>query len=746
MKNRYYILFSFLTLLIISSCNTNYNEPQISLDSYVVENGFNLKAIASEPYIEAPVSMSFDNKGRIWVVQMKAYMQNLEGTGEDTPNGRISILEDLDNDGVTDHVKVFLDSLILPRAIAHVYGGILYAEPPNLWFVEIENDQPKNKVLVDNQYTRGGNVEHRPNGLMMHLDNWIYNAKSSARYQRKNGKWIKEKTSFRGQWGISKDNFGRIYHNNNSVILKGDLVLPNTHFKNPFFTPKAALGKNLTPNQRIYPLHATSINRGYIAGRLDKDSIVINATAACGPVIYRGNQFPKEYAENAFVCIPEGNLIKRIVLTPSPNNLSGKQAIPKKEFIASTDEAFRPVNLFNGPDGSLYIVDMHRGILQDKAYLTPYLRNQYAKKQLDTVMGMGRILKVQKENTTTPKMIDFEKLPTSELVTLLEHSNGWYRDRAQQLLILRKDYTSVTLLKEMITSSKNPITQIHALHTLNGLDALSFNYLEKVIANSNQSKTISHVLVLLEQFSNSNYVLKMIELTNKLLLKKNPEIDLYISNSLGNWAKLTPTEFFPILFKLSDQYQENKIFQEGIISSLRGLEKDFILYQKQENTYNASTVLNKDLNIILKNQLDAEKKQNQKLKKQNVKAIKAGEKIFSNNCATCHGNQGQGITSLAPPFIKSEFISQSLERLALVILHGLSGPIHVNGTLYNLNATMPGLGANPEFKDEDIQNIIYYLQNTFSEKEKKISIQKIKELRNVKPKESVFTEKELLKY
>ncbi|NIJ46201.1 mono/diheme cytochrome c family protein [Wenyingzhuangia heitensis] len=741
MKNTYYILISFLFFL--NSCNNhNFNEPTISLDSYVVEDGFSLKAIAAEPFIEAPVSMSFDDKGRIWVVQMKAYMQNLEGTGEDTPNGRISILEDLDNDGVTDHVKVFLDSLVLPRAIAHVYGGLLYAEPPNLWFVDIENDKPKNKVLVDAHYTKGGNVEHRPNGLMMNIDNWIYNAKSSARYQRKNGVWIKEQTSFRGQWGISKDNFGRIYHNNNSVVLKGDLVLPNTHTKNPFFNPSAALGKKLTPNQKIYPLHATSINRGYIKGRLDKDSIVINATAACSPLIYRGNQFGKNYNENAFVCIPEGNLIKRIVLTQTSNNIHGKQAIPEQEFIASTDEGFRPVNLFNGPDGSIYIVDMHRGILQDKAFLTPYLKNLYSKKKLDTIMGMGRILKVEKNNNPPFKIINFNNLKTKELVQLLEHSNGWYRDRAQQLLITKKDYSSVILLKKLIKTSKNSIAQIHALHTLNGLDAISFNYLEEVITYTNQSKTTSHALVLLEKFANSNYSTKMLILINSLIHKKDSEIDLYISNSLGNWMQLAPKNYFPVLTKIADRYKDQAIYQEGIISSVRGLEAEFLFFAEQKKL---NPILIKLLNSALEKKIEQQLKQNKKQKNKHQKSIKSGQKIFNNICATCHGNQGQGIESLAPPFVKSEYISESLDRLALILLHGLSGPIHVNGERYNLAATMPGLGNNPEYTDEDIQNIIYYLQDTFSQEEKNISIQKIKSLRKTTPKEGVFTEKELLK-
>jgi glucose/arabinose dehydrogenase len=127
----------------------SFDEPRISLDNYTIEDGFQLRVIASESLLKAPVSMDFDDKGRMWVVEMIGYMPNLEGIGEEEPTGRISILEDVDKDGVADHARVFLDKLVLPRGLAHVYGGLLYVDGPKLWFVEIKNDRPGKKTLVD---------------------------------------------------------------------------------------------------------------------------------------------------------------------------------------------------------------------------------------------------------------------------------------------------------------------------------------------------------------------------------------------------------------------------------------------------------------------------------------------------------------------------------------------------------------------------------------------------------------------
>src|SRR5690606_31384922 len=190
--------------------------PKESLKIMEIEDDFKIELVANEPTVNTPVAMLFDNKGRIWVVEMQGYMLDTVGTGEDFPSGKIVILEDRNKDGFFESRKVFIDSLVLPRAISFIEDGILIAEPPFLWYVEIVNDLPGKKILVDEKYAEGGNVEHQPNGLLRGLDNWIYNAKSSKRYRKKGEDWIVEKTHFRGQWGIAQDDHGRLYYNHNS--------------------------------------------------------------------------------------------------------------------------------------------------------------------------------------------------------------------------------------------------------------------------------------------------------------------------------------------------------------------------------------------------------------------------------------------------------------------------------------------------------------------------------------------------
>lgn len=737
-------LYSTLILLTISSCKETYDEPVISLEDYKIEEGFELEMVASEPLLIAPVAMDFDSKGRIWVTEMPGFMDNIDGLGEDDPTGSIKILEDLDNDGVVDHAKVFLDSLVLPRAIALVYDGLLYAEPPNLYFVEIENDQPKNRVLVDSLYAAEGNPEHQPNGLRLNVDNWIYNAKSHFRYQRKNGKWIKEPTTFRGQWGISHDNFGRLYYNDNSRQLLGDHVLPNRLVRNQFFVPKVGVTQMLTNNQRVYPLNPASVNRGYIKGVLDKDSLLVNVTAACGPLVYRGGGFPTDYNENVFVCVPEANLIKRNILTFNGDKTEAKQAWDNKEFLASYDEGFRPVSLSNGPDGNLYIVDMHRGIIGHHAYLSPYLKKKAEEKRLDTLISFGRILRVKHQDNPVTKTPDLSSLSGTELAQLLKSTNGWIRDRAQHHIIFKNKSEVIPELQELALNADLPLAQIHSLYALKGLNALNFDLLA-TIASASKDDVTAHAIVLMEDFIAPENVAKASSLFTDLAKKNSATVDLYLSTTVGTWASESKDEFLPLLMLLNEKHTASPIYQEAIVSGFTDITTDSLQVTLSNNEAIASTNLSES--IAQNIQLKKDDRPNSIYSRKGIPedGRTKGAKLFRQICAACHGSWGDGIEGLAPPLMKSEFMAENMDRLGLIILHGLKGPVTVNGTEYEFNNGMPGLKSNKTISDADIASIISYATSAFSDTPKQLRTSRIKELRTVTSKDGAeFTAEELL--
>ncbi|MDQ6815462.1 MAG: c-type cytochrome, partial [Bacteroidota bacterium] len=730
MKIKWSIFFFLIIVLLITGFKKGANNGAavISFDKYKVAEGFEIQLAASEPFIQAPVALDFDDRGRMWVVEMRGFMPNLAGVGDHAPIGRISILEDLDKDGVAEHAKVFVDSLVLPRAAAHVYGGILYNAPPNLWFVEIKNDKPGKKVLVDSLYSVGGSPEAQPNGLMMNIDNWIYSASSQFRYQRKNGKWIKEPTSFRGQFGISKDNFGRLYYNYNENHIAGDYVLPNTLIANPYLKPKEAINKLLTENERVYPLQPTTVNRGYSKGILDKDSVLLHFTAACGTMIYRGDQFPDEYNLNAFACEPQANLVKRDVLAFEDVKTTAMPAWNDREFLASTDEGFRPVNLYTGPDGAMYVVDMHRGIMEYKAFATPYYNKGIADKKLDTLLHAGRILRVKSKAKQLGKVPDLAILSANELVANLKSPNGWIRDRSQQIIIRKQLKTAIPELQKLAVDSKNPVPAIHALHTLNGLNALTFHLLKKVAAYA-EPMLSAHALLLTASYNTPGNAKAMSVLANNLFNKNNAVINLYLAMSLGSWSKTVPGTFLPLLAKIADSYPDKAIYQEAVISSLNGLEERF------RKIFNSSTVSKKP-NQLLASLLDETIKNKREGKKNSIfvqvktpiDARTNGLELFRTTCAPCHGVDGDGVEHVGPPLKGSEYVEGSADRLAMIVLNGLEGPVHINDQLYKFNGTMPNFANN--FTDNQIANIIRYLHNAYATKSvKPINAEKIKELR-----------------
>jgi len=741
------VKIKFLLLLlaiVIFGCKPSYEETIISLDDYVIEDGFKLQMIASEPLLVAPVAMDFDNKGRMWVVEMSGYMQDLEGNGENDPIGSIKILEDLDNDGVIDHTKVFMDSLVLPRALAHVYGGLLYAEPPNLWFVETEGDVPGTKIVVDSAYAAEGNPEHQPNGLMLNVDNWIYNAKSKYRYQRRNGKWIKEATTFRGQWGISHDNFGRLYYNDNSRQLLGDHMLPNRLVRNKYYTPKEGVNKNLTDDQRVYPLFPAFVNRGYEEGTLNKDSLLINFTAACGPLVYRGGTFPEGYDQNVFVCAPEVNLIKRNVLTHHNGRTIAKQAWEGKEFLASTDPGFRPVSLYNGPNGSMFVIDMHRGVIGHHAYLSPYLKKKIVESKIDTLVQYGRILKIDSKTNNTSRIYDFKAMTDTALLAMLGSTNGWERDRAQHYIIYSEMKSLLPELKEIANNTAIPLAQVHALYAMEGLNELTFNLLREIPLSS-EPDVLSHTVALMEAFVVKENVEAAREYFINLMSFNDVSLDIYIASTLGTWATISKDDFFPSITKLMGKYRSDPLLNDAILSGVQEV-SSALKQELEKSTDSVSKLLTEKLveNIDRKENNVSNRIYSTAILPEDNRT--SGYKLFKTICVACHGTYGEGIAGLAPPLMNSEYVSEPLERLGLILLHGLKGPVHVNGKLYEVNGAMPGLIGNESLSDKDISDIISYVTNAFSGKPRGLKPEKIEKLRNQKSKSGgEYTETELLK-
>lgn len=745
LANKYVVpaCFFVLTLFMISSCNIiagSKNKltrdsllssaPVLTPDEFIrfthIEAGFELQAVAAEPEVITPVSMIFDDSSRIWAVEMTSFMTDAEGHNEDTPNGRIVILEDADKDGYFETRKLFLDSLVLPRAIAFVDKGILVAAPPNLWYYSIKDDRPFGKQLVDGKYTEGNNVEAQSNGLFRATDNWIYNAASNKRYRKSDTSWIIEKTHFRGQWGITQDDDGRLFYNNNSQNLLGDYFLPGLGSGNPNLTRVSGFNERIVEDNTTFPSRPTpGINRGYLKTEVDDSVRLKKFTAACGPVLYRGDLFDTGYYQNAFVAEPAGNLIKRNILSFTPAGVTGTQAYTHKEFIRSDDERFRPVNLYNGPDGALYIVDMYRGVIQYKLMLTKYLASEIEKRKLDKPINCGRIYRV------VPKGLKAEhfEMPESpkELIGVFKSKNSWRRERAQQLLVESKPAEIIKPLKEMLHSNGDFTEFIHSLWTLKGMEAISNDELMALILQETDSRRLNQLIAAMDKIDPATNRKKFVEKIESLIADSTvaPYIAFkcYLFDGLGEQVSTM------LQHQLLFTYPNSTIIAQAIISNAYQKEAALLNRLKRLKNLPPQAAIFQELDKVLEYIDNYESKI---AKASYMKKYGRGIWLFSSACQSCHGSDGAGIKNLAPPLNNSEWVTGNKDNLISIVLYGLTGPVSVNSKRYevpDVSGEMPGIINNPEFVESDLALLLSYIRNNWSNKASDIQpedIQRVK--------------------
>jgi mono/diheme cytochrome c family protein len=453
--------------------------PEREMQTFFLPPGYRVELVASEPLVEEPILIDWDADGRLWVIELLSYMQDLPATHERDPLGRISVLEDTNHDGRMDKKTIFLDGLVLPRALKVLEHGVLVGEPPHLWLARDTNGDLRadTKTLVCDCYgTELGNVEHNENSLMWAMDNWMYTSEGDTYFRWKDGKIETRKTLSRGQWGAAQDDFGRVYRNSNSSALHLDLISTPYFVRNPNLVRTRGSYELMGDPDELnatFPVRPNrGVNRGYQTGQLRADGTLATYTAVNSPIVYRGDRLPAELQGNVFVAEPSGNLISRIVVSDDGSGLRGRKAYPNAEFMTSTDERFRPVYLSSAPDGTIYLVDIYHGIIQQKSFITEYLRDHIVEHALEHPIHMGRIYRIVHDTTRRGEAPAMSSETPAQLVAHLSHPNGWWRDTAQRLLVERGDTSVRPALEALAASAADPRTRVHALWTLQGLDAL----------------------------------------------------------------------------------------------------------------------------------------------------------------------------------------------------------------------------------------------------------------------------------
>lgn len=471
--------------------------PEQALESFRVAPGYRVELVAAEPFVQNPIFFEFDPDGRIWVVEYQGYMRDLAGSGEDDPICRVVVLEDTDGDGRADKHTVFLDGLVMPRSLAFVEGGVLVQEPPILWFCEdTDGDLQADRRIEVGEMGVAGNPQHTANGLRYGIDNWLHCADWGKRYRWRDGALEEEATIKRGQFGVTFDETGRFMtcYENRALFgdyLPADVLLRNPHLVRVFQrggADRRGFGVNVdfaANAQEVFPIRVTpAVTLGAL--ELRDDGRLQTYTIASGTCYYDGHQFPEDARRNVFVPESGGHLIGRLVLNGGIAPEAARYYPREQEFLASTDERFRPVNARVGPDGALYIADMYHGIIEHVIFMVPWLTKQIEARKLNEGNDLGRIWRVVAEDRPIDRRSPaLSTASTEELVATLGHPNGWHRLTAQRLLIERADETAIPLLRAAAGGS-NPLAQLHAIWTLHGLDALDADTLRAALASGDE--------------------------------------------------------------------------------------------------------------------------------------------------------------------------------------------------------------------------------------------------------------------
>ncbi|MHC4402433.1 MAG: PVC-type heme-binding CxxCH protein [Planctomycetota bacterium] len=486
-------------------------EPEEAEATFEVEPGFRIELVAAEPMVMDPVCMSFDERGRLFVAEMRGYNQGnrvpcseaRQLALETEKLGRVKLLEDTDGDGRFDKSTVYVDDLIWPNGVMAYQGGVFVAASPEMLYCkDTDGDgvaDVRRVVFTGFGYS---NWQHLPNSFRWGLDNRIHGAAGAG------GGDVAcpaspavEPVSLRGrdfafdprtfelaatnssaQFGLSFDQWGNKFLTSNSdhillVYFNDRYIARNRLLAAPrSWGLIAAEGRGadvfrISPPEPHRVIWMRMRATGVIHGIIERGGAPTGyITAAGGTTVYRGHAWPAEYLGNSFTPECSGNLVHRNVLEPDGVGQIARRADRGREFLASRDIWFRPVNMLNGPDGNLYLADMYRQVINEGVVLPPTLRKCF---DLTEGCRRGRIYRVVPEGFRQPSIPRLDEAKTSDLVALLEHPNCWHYTTAARLLYERQDPAAVEPLVRLGKRSPSPLGRMHAMYALDGLRALS---------------------------------------------------------------------------------------------------------------------------------------------------------------------------------------------------------------------------------------------------------------------------------
>ncbi len=480
-------------------------EPAESMKAFRIIPGFRLEQVAAEPLVRDSVDIAFDENGRLYVVELTTYAEN-NSAQFSSENARVSLLEDTDNDGKFDKSTIFADQLMCPTGVTCFDGGIFLAAAPDILYCKDTDGDGKADVREVVLTGFGFGANSLPNSLRWGLDSRIHAMSSTSGGLIKAVRWEgggegrkAEPVQTRGrdfsfhprtgelqlesggaQFGMSFDEWGRKFSCSNSAPIYMMMYDDRYIARNPYYaapSPRISIWKDGSKVFRVSPVEPWRALRtelrikGTFTGPIEGGGTPAGYfTGVCGTTIYTGNALPKDVYGNAFVCEGSSNIVHRMRLEPNGVGFTAHRVEEKREFLASEEIWFRPIQFAHAPDGTIYMADMYRETYEHPGAIPPS-----AKKHIDLSTGndRGRIYRLVPEDFKQPAPVRLGEMPVAQLVPLLGHPNSWHRRTASRLLYERQDRKAIEPLKKLAAESSSPLGRMHAMYALDGQEALT---------------------------------------------------------------------------------------------------------------------------------------------------------------------------------------------------------------------------------------------------------------------------------
>ena len=671
--------------------------PEEAARRFLLPDGYRIEPVLTEPEIEQPGAIAFDGNGRMYVLELRTYMLTADSDGELDPVSRISRWEDTNNDGVYDKGTVFVDSLVFPRFVLPTgKDQILTMESnqDNVYrYTDTDGDgKADTKELFTNRYGRSGNVEHQQAFLYWGMDNWLYSTVNAFRIRETKTGVIREPTGYNhAQWGITHDDDGKLW------FLGGASGLPS-YFQFPIH-----YGNFEVPNSYAEGFEVpwgAPVGIADMQGGMDQvrqpDGSLNRVTGAAGNDIFRGDRLPKELYGQLFYGEPVARIVRQVnpVVKEGLTTLHNVYQESQSEFLRTTDPLFRPVDLTTAPDGTLYLTDMYHGIIQEGQWVQEgsYLRTKIDQYQLDKVVGLGRIWRITHTNferdKEKPQLLN--KKPR-DLIQYLRHTNGWWRDKAQQLIVLSGDTSLKAELEKMALSDSNMLARFHALWCLEGLGILTENTIKRMAQD------------------------------------REPRIRIQALRA-GESVYKKGSKTLESVFEHALQDADNQVVIQAMLSTKH-------LNLPNTNLLIAETLQKKEANgvqlvgtQILEQLREGKQQKTGKFTSEQLASLERGNTIFQELCVQCHGPAGTGVDTgngqlLAPPLNASLRVQGHPDYAIETVMNGLTGPIDSQAYA---GGVMVG---NREQSDQWIADVVSYIRTNLSNEAGMVAADQVRHIR-----------------